>query len=199
MASAILNGTLLDDGGLVCEVRFEYGLTPAYGTNTPWRAGYYTGMAFQERIYNLPGGIPVYFRAAARNALGTTYGTALTFTTIPREPIVATVAATNISTTGATLNGIIIDDMSAGCQVRFEYGGDGGLGMETPWISGMVTGSTFSITIVGLSPGRPCFFQAVADNRYGRGYGTVMSFSTLSDIGPRTGFPMEYALLLEEV
>lgn len=199
MATAILNGTLVDDGGLVCEVSFEYGLTPAYGLTTPWRPGYWAGMTFQARIYNLAGGVLIYFRAAARNALGTTYGTAMTFTTIAREPIVVTDPATAISNMGATLNGTLIDDMTAPCMVRFKYGGSSALGMETPRaVAGVVSGGTFSITIVGLSPGRPCFFQAVADNRYGRGYGTVMSFSTLSDMGPRTGFPMEYALLLEE-
>lgn len=198
MATAILNGTLLDDGGLVCEVRFDWGLTGAYGNTTPWQAGFYTGMTFQERIYNLPGGITVYFRAVARNALGTTYGALQRFVTIPRAPIVTTDPATQISTTEATLNGTIIDDMGVGCRICFEYGGTSAYGNKTRWVSGFLTGAAFSMVIVGLSPGHSCHFRAVAENRYGRGFGVNRTFTTLSEIGIRTGFPLELALLLEE-
>ncbi|MCK4696962.1 MAG: hypothetical protein KAT53_01505, partial [Dehalococcoidia bacterium] len=34
--TATLNGTLTDDGGEACEVRFQYGETIGYGTDTPW-------------------------------------------------------------------------------------------------------------------------------------------------------------------
>lgn len=198
MATAVLNGTLIDDGGLVCEVRFEYGLTPAYGIFTPWRGGYYTGMTFQELILNLPGGTTVYFRAVARNALGTTYGAQQRFLTIPTLPIVATIAATNISTGGARLNGLIILDQGAPCRARFEYGGSKAYGSATPWVSGYATGSTFFDDIIGLSPGTGVHFRAVAQNRYGIGYGQDMVFTTLSDRGAMTGFPMELILLREE-
>lgn len=198
MAMAILNGTLIDDGGFVCEVRFEYGLTPAYGTTTLWRAGYWTGMTFQERIYNLPGGVIVFFRAVARNVMGTNYGAQRMFLTIPRSPIVATNPATGISTMAAVLNGLLVDDMGAGCQARFEYGGSSALGLTTRWVSGYVSGSVFASTVADLSPGQPCYFRAVAENRYGRGYGAIMSLTTLSEQGPRSGFPMELLLLTED-
>ena len=199
MATAILNGTLLEDGGLVCEVSFEWGLTPAYGNTTPWRAGYTTGMTFQARIYNSPGGVIVFFRAAARNAVGTTYGAQERFNTIPRVPIVTTDPATQISTGSAVLNGTIIDDMGAACQVYFEYGGTPALGVKTSRdSSGYVTGSTFLATIAGLSPGDSFFFRAVAENRFGRGYGATASFTTLNMDGSRSGFPMELLLLTED-
>ena len=198
MATAILNGTLVDDGGLVCEVRFEYGLIPTYGMVTPWRGGYYTGMTFQELIHNLPGGATVYFRAAARNVMGTTYGAQMRFTTIPRLPIVQTVAATNVYTGGARLNGLIIHDMGAPCRVRFEYGGTSSYGVKTPWASVFVTGDTFFSDIVGLAPGQGYHFRAVAENIYGQGYGQDVSFNTMSDRGAMTGIPMEYLLLLRE-
>lgn len=199
MATAILNGTLIDDGGLVCEVRFEWGLVPAYGNTTPWRGGYTTGMTFQERIYNLLAGRLVYFRAVARNAIGTIYGAQRTFTTIPREPIISTDPATQISTMSAVLNGAIIDDMGAACRTRFEYGGTSELGVETRWdMSGYATGSSFLRTIAGLSPGNSFFYRAVGENRYGRGYGAIRSFTTLNADGSRSGFPMELLLLTED-
>lgn len=199
MAVAILNGILLDDGGLVCEVRFEWGLVPAYGLTTPWRAGYTTGMTFQETIYNLPSGTLVYFRTAARNAVGTTYGVQLTFSTIPREALVTTDPATQVSTTSAVLNGTIVHDMGEACQTRFEYGGTSALGEETPWdMSGYVTGTSFLRTITGLAPGDSFFYRAVAKNRYGIGYGAIRSFTTLNMDGSRSGCAMELVLLLQE-
>lgn len=36
MGSAILNGTIKDDGGLPCAFRFQYGKTIALGTDTTW-------------------------------------------------------------------------------------------------------------------------------------------------------------------
>ena len=197
MASAILNGTLVDDGGLVCECRFEYGLTPAYGSFTRWQGGMHTGDTFQELIRNLPSGYPVYFRAVARNAIGTTYGAQQIFTTIPTLPVVQTVAASNISTGGATLNGVIVLDQGAPCDARFEYGGTPSYGSKTRWVTGYVTGDSFSADIAGLSPGQVYHFRAIARNRYGEGYGQDMTFNTISDRGPMTGFPLEYLLLKE--
>ena len=198
MATAILNGTLVDDGGLVCEVRFEYGLVPGYGRVTAWRAGYYTGMTFQELIHNLPGGYPVYFRAVGRNAAGTTYGAQRVFTTIPTLPIVQTLAATNISTGGATLNGVIVQDQGAVCTVYFEYGGTSVYGSKTLKVQGFATGDTFSADIVGLAPGSGYHFRAIGINKYGESFGQDVTFNTLSNRGAMTGFPMEYLLLKED-
>lgn len=199
MATAILNGTLVDDGGLVCECRFQYGLIPAYGSLTRWQGGMRTGDTFQELIHNLPSGVTVYFRTEARNVLGTTYGARRTFVTIPTLPVVATTPATAKSTGGATLNGLIVLDQGAPCVSRFEYGGLPSYGEETPWISGYVTGDPFLDNIVGLSPGQSFHFRAVARNKYGVGYGQDMVFTTRESRGPMSGISMELALLLKEV
>lgn len=198
MATAILNGTVLDDGGLPCEARFQYGYTPALGINTLWRNGLRTGDTFREYIAGLRGGVLVYFRAQVRNAIGTTTGLTLSFITIPRDPIVVTSPATNISTTIATLNGLLVEDMGQGCEIRFEYGGTKSYGQETPWLSGFVTGDTFSQDIWGLSPGETCHCRAVARNRRGLGYGADVTFSTRSEEQARTGLSMELGLLLRE-
>ena len=198
MATAWLNGTIIDDGGLPCEGRFEYGYTPAFGYATPWHNNLRTGDNFQERILNLLGGITVYFQAQARNALGDTVGLTLTFVTVHRVPVVVTAAATDVSTTGATLNGVIIDDMGEACQTCFEYGGTTAYGNKTPWIGWYITGSAFSDILVGISSGQGFHYRAVARNRYGVGYGHDMSFNTLSDRGGMSGFPLEYLLLRED-
>ena len=199
MGMAILNGTLIEDGGLVCEVRFDYGLTMAYGTVTPWRGGYRTGDTFQEIVRNLPAGTTIFFRAVARNAIGTTYGAGMVFITIVDAPTVATVAATNVDTGSAQLNFQIVHDSGMGCRAWFEYGGAAGYGMETWKMSGLVTGSTGGITIAGLAPGQGYYFRAVAENMYGTAYGAAMTFNTLSERGKGSGIPMELLLLREAV
>lgn len=74
MAQATLNGQLMDDGGLVCDVRFEWGTTRDYGFETPWVGGYTFGMTFSYTIYNLAEGVPYHFRAVAKNRNGVSYG-----------------------------------------------------------------------------------------------------------------------------
>ena len=197
MATAWLNGTIIDDGGLPCEGRFEYGYVPAFGLATPWRNNLRTGDTFLVHVLNLLGGVTVYFQAQARNAVGVVVGATLTFTTVPRAPLVVTTAATDISTGGATLNGRIIDNMGQLCQTWFEYGGTTVYGSETPRRAGFGIGA-FSDTLVGISPGSGVHFRAVARSLYGVGYGQDMSFNGLSDRGGASGVPLEYLLLRED-
>ncbi len=197
MAMARLNGTILDDGGLDCEGRFVYGPTIAFGFVTPWRNNLRTGDTFSERVFNLLAGITIYFQAQARNALGTVVGTTLTLTTLTSEPKVRTLAATNISTGGAELNGEIIDNSGIPCRVCFEYGGTTAYGNKTPWLGGYGIGA-FSAVIADISPGSGIHYRAVAKNPYGIGYGQDMSFNGLEDRGGASGLPLEEFLLLRE-
>lgn len=80
--SATLNGTLVDDGSEACEVRFQYGLTTNYGTNTDWQAGKETGDTFSQLIVELVCGTLYHFRAQAKNSAGTANGNDRTLTTI---------------------------------------------------------------------------------------------------------------------
>ena len=82
MAQATLNGRLSDDGGLVCEVRFEWGTSIEYGHITPWQGGFTSGMAFSATIYGLGEGVLYHFRAVARNAMGVGYGVDQAFVTL---------------------------------------------------------------------------------------------------------------------
>ncbi|GAJ19410.1 unnamed protein product, partial [marine sediment metagenome] len=88
--SATLNGTLVDDGNEACEVRYQYGLTTNYGTNTDWQAGKETGDTFSQLIVELVCGTLYHFRAQAKNSAGTANGNDRTLTTI--TPFVASKA-----------------------------------------------------------------------------------------------------------
>ncbi len=87
MAQATLNGQLTDDGGLTCQVRFEWGTTNTYGQITPWQGGFTTGMTFSATIYNLGEGVLYHFRAVARNSRGISYGRDMSFVTLVAQGI----------------------------------------------------------------------------------------------------------------
>jgi len=82
--TAMLNGTLDDDGGEACDCGFEYGLTNAYGTTTPTQSKT-TGQTFSQGITGLSPNTTYHFRAIATNSAGTSYGSDKTFTTRARR------------------------------------------------------------------------------------------------------------------
>ena len=79
--SSTLKGTLDNDGGEACQVRFQYGLTDAYGTDTEWQPGKETDDTFEQAISGLDPNTTYHFRAQAKNSAGTTSGADRTFTT----------------------------------------------------------------------------------------------------------------------
>src|SRR5439155_1597066 len=61
--------------------------------------------AYSQAIGGLLPGTTYYFCAIANNAYGTSFGSVLSFTTLPAAPTVSTGSATNRTGTTATLNG----------------------------------------------------------------------------------------------
>ncbi|MGA2543458.1 MAG: NBR1-Ig-like domain-containing protein, partial [Verrucomicrobiota bacterium] len=93
-------------------------------------------------------------------------------------PTVATVAASYVGTSSATLNAQVTSTGGATItQERFSWG-------STPSCSDGYTssvtanGSSFSYTLTGLTPGQKYYFQAWAENSAGWGYGSALSFTT---------------------
>ncbi len=183
MGNAVLNGTLTDDGGEVCDFRFQYGLTAALGTTTPWIPGAASADAFSRLITGLPGNTNYFFRAEVRNAAGTTVGAILNFiTTKPALASVAALAATAITDHGATLNGVVEVDGGRAGAVRFGYGLTTAYGMITPWQQGFVTGDTFTAAVERLAEGQAYHFRAEFASSPGV-HSRDLTFSTLSDLG----------------
>jgi len=82
MASAKLNGVLVNGGGGACDCGFEWGETIAYGNTTPTQSKS-TGQAFSQVISGLSPDTTYHFRAIGTNAAGTGYGSDLTLLTGP--------------------------------------------------------------------------------------------------------------------
>ncbi len=83
--AAVLHAILSNSGGLPCQLRFEYGLTAAYGSSTPWQSGYGTGDTMGYPIGGLAAATLYHFRAEAQQfSTGPfTSGADLTFVTGP--------------------------------------------------------------------------------------------------------------------
>lgn len=108
-------------------------------------------------------------------------GFTVTTPAVPRPPTVDTLAATDITGTGATLNGVLTNDEDWPCTVWFEWGATREYGMTTNKQFGMTTGDTFSADLVEqLTHGCGYHYRAVAaPSRYGSlVYGQDVFFTT---------------------
>lgn len=84
--SARFIGYLTDDGGETCAVRFEYGLTGAYGSYTPWQSGFTSPSYFYQIQTGLERGQAYYYRAIVSNSHSTVVGGQQKFITLPAQP-----------------------------------------------------------------------------------------------------------------
>jgi hypothetical protein len=200
MGSATLNGVIISAGGLPCEGRFQYGKTPALGTDTPWIGGALgDGDTFSQLITGLAGNTIYYFRAQARNSLGTSSGSILNFITAKgatAEASVEILSPTDITEYSATLNGMVLNSEDDAGSVRFQYGLTTAYGMMTAWQHGFATGNTFNADIRGLSPSSAYHCRA----EFGGSpsiFSKDLSFSTLAEIGGITLVDEEILRLLE--
>jgi hypothetical protein len=81
-SKATLHGILTDDGGQASDCGFVWGLTDAYGHETPWQSGRHTGDAFVQPMAGLEVDTTYHFRARARNIAGVATGADMTFRTL---------------------------------------------------------------------------------------------------------------------
>ena len=177
--TAALNGNLTSMGGsTTVNVRFEWGTTTAYGSQTTPQAMSGKGF-FTANLTGLTPGATYHFRAVAVGGL-TTYGDDITFVATPLGvPAVTTDAESLVSTSSATLNGNLTDlGTSGNVTVSFEYGATTAYGSTTTGELKTATG-TFSAAVTSLAPNTLYHFRAVGVGDGGPAYGADRSFTTL--------------------
>jgi hypothetical protein len=135
----------------------------------------------------LVAGTTYYYCAIASNALGTSFGVIRMFTA-PMPPTVATLAATPVTSTTATLNGSSNPNGNATIGwFRYSSSSPGTcndvFGTRMPATGGMGLGSDVIVTpfaqpITGLAPATTYYFCAIASSAYGTTLGGVLSFTT---------------------
>ena len=153
----------------------------AISGGTTWTAGQpTTNYPVSIVVTNLLPATTYYFRFAAVNANGTVYGTNATFFT-PGAPTVITMAATNIQSTSASLNGSA-NPNSVNATAWFDYGITTNYGSSTPQVDiggGMVP--VWNTTVLtNLQPGATYHFRLVANNSIGMTFGPDASFTTVA-------------------
>jgi plastocyanin len=178
--SARLNA-LLNPHGLPTSVHFQYGITPSYGlTTAPQNRTGNTFQAVGANITGLTANTLYHFRVVASNAAGTTMGSDRTFTTLTPTgpPVVITNAASNVTTSSATLNGSL-DPHGLTTTVFFQYGTTTNYGSATAMQTH--TGNTYrniTANISGLTTHTTYHFRMVATNAGGTRMGGDRTFTT---------------------
>ena len=183
--TATLNGNLTSLGSASSvTVSFQYATDAYYIANS----GNYnsatgnqtrsTTGTFTANLTGLSGATTYHFRARAVGN-GTAYGEDMTFRTGTTPPTVVTNAATNVTTTSATLNGNLTSMGTATLvNVSFEWGETINYGNQTT-AQGRTSIGNFSAALTALSPGTTYHFRAKAVGN-GSAVGADMAFTTLS-------------------
>jgi hypothetical protein len=163
-----------------------------FGTRFPTTGGTAMGsgttaQTFTSGLSGLTGGTTYFYCVIAQNGVGTSFGTVLSFSTLA-PPTVTTVAASSVSSNGATLNGSGVPFGAATTgYFRFATTNPGTcndtFGTRAPTSSGAALGTggtaqAFSQAVTGLQPGVTYFFCAVATNSVGTAFGAVLQFTT---------------------
>ena len=175
-------GNVLSDGGMEITSRgicwSDINPTPTIYNNVV-EAGAGTG-EFTVMLTGLTSATLYYVRAYATNGLGTTYGEAVTFTTIvPELPTVTTSPVTDILPYTATFHGEVVSNGGAMLSARgFCYGTS-----HNPTVAGDhtedgIAPGVFESTVTTLQPTTTYYVRAYATNLLGTVYGAETSFTS---------------------
>jgi uncharacterized protein (TIGR02145 family) len=164
-------------------VTFEYGTSTEYGNSAPATQSPVTGNSSAQvsaTISALSPGTLYHIRVKTQNSLGITYSNDLTITTLGQIPAATTVAASNITTTSARLNGII-NPKYLPTTGTFEYGKTTDYGNVATVVPAPGSGNTnvnVSANLTGLEPGTLYHFRIKAVNSLGIVNGSDLTFAT---------------------
>lgn len=180
--SAFSGGVITSDGGAKVTGRGVCWGANANPATTESKTNDGTDIGqFVSNISGLTAGSKYHVRAYATNSVGTAYGADISFSTLGQVPEVVTQTATDITYSGATINGTVnANHLSA--TVTFEYGTSATYGMSIAAIPSSVTGNnptSVSAIVSGLTPGTTYHYRVNAFNSLGTQNGNDLSFTTL--------------------
>lgn len=199
--TATLNGNVTSDGGNTDNVTVtvywgdnDGGTTPGSWDNSsvPTSPAQPQGVAaFYKNATGLAEGTIFYFSAKATNSVGTSWGTTKSFTTW-KDPVITTVAATNITVSSARLQAYLVDGGGTTCQVRFGWGSIdkgtdidayNGVGSPSAFAGTYTIGQSPYLDVDNLVSDNTTYFNVQAQNVCGSDNGTSTSFPTGSGVG----------------
>jgi DNA-binding beta-propeller fold protein YncE len=175
---------------------FEYGESPAYGTEVPLGgASIGSGsepVAVSASLSGLKLGVTYHFRVVATNSAGSTAQPDQTFTTIP-PALVDSTSASEVSSTGAKLL-TEVNPLGHDTTVYFQYGTSsckanpaGCTNIPAPPGTDIGSGEadqSATARAQELKPGTTYFYRVLATNSLGTGEGPEHTFTTQSAASP---------------
>jgi RHS repeat-associated protein len=183
--TATLNGNLTVLGNASgATVSFQYGTSTAYGSTIAGTPSTLSAAGtFTANLTGLTVGTTYHIRTEAVTATTTVYGADQSFVTTggSTPPTVSSAAATNISSTWATLNGNVSNmGSAASVSVSFDYGPTTSYGSNITAVpSPMTATGSFTINLTGLTPGTVYHYRAKATGN-GTTNGGDQQFTTSS-------------------
>ncbi len=194
--SANLNATVNPEGANVSDCHFEYGTTALYGTSVPCSSLPGSGespvaVSASLSLGALSENTTYHYRIVATNTSGTSYGSDVSFTTLPNAPAVVTEAASSVTQTSATLNGSVNPQGGNVSSCSFEYGTTESYGSSVACSPSPGAGEApvlVSASVGGLASNTTYHFRIVATNPGGTSYGSDNSFTTLPPPSPAHWF-----------
>jgi len=180
--TAVSGGTITNEGsGTVLErgIYWSKGTSPTIADNsTSDGAGAGT---FISNMSDLEPATTYYVKAYASNEAGMAYGMTMSFKTLGQPPLATTQMATDVTTTSATLNGVVnANDLTT--TISFEYGITSTYGNNVTISQSPVNGNTnvdINAEISGLDVGTTYHYRIKAVNSLGTTYSNDISFTTL--------------------
>ncbi len=191
--SAVLHGTVNPNGSSTTYY-LQWGLTNAYGINGKLHsAGHGTkAIAVDEAASGLIPGTTYHYRVVASNQFGLSVGADRTFhTTGHPPPGVTTGPATGLSTTGATLTGVINPSGQA-TTYWFQWGNTPNYGEQTAaqTLAAGAAAESVSASLPPLAPGTFYDYRLVASHSGGgsaTSFGANGTFLTYPSPAPTPG------------
>jgi hypothetical protein len=190
--SAVLNGTI-NPNGSATKYWFQWGLTTAYGSTSAVHGlgSGTTAVSVHLTASGLTPDVKYHFRLVAQNAAGTSTGADHTFKTTGHPlPVAETQPATGITTTGATISGIV-DPNGQSTPTRFEWGTSPSSLTNTvsgPTVPASTPLQTVSTALTGLAPGSTFYYRvSVFRSPVGWIPAATASFTTLPASRPFAG------------
>jgi hypothetical protein len=179
--SAQLRGTINGEGE-TAEYSFQYGDTPALGTQTEALVSGSGEASVMSEATPLEAGSTYYYRIVGQNANGANVGLVRSFETPPAVEELSTGPAEEVQPDSATLTGSL---NCGGVDVHyyFQWGTTTAYGSTTPLPPGTDAGSGTSIAearavLSGLSANTTYHYRLVGEDSFGTTYGADETFAT---------------------
>jgi uncharacterized repeat protein (TIGR01451 family) len=192
--SATLNG-YIDANGNNATRWFRYGTTTSSMYMTTNTVNHGSGSKnVSDTVYNLSPNTTYYYQVIASDIDGTHYdaniqqfNTNASIINNNGSTSAVTTIATNVSRSGAQLNGLLMNTSTSPTSTYFEYGTTVTMGNRTnSKLMSAGTSLPLSDYITGLAPNTDYFFRANAENANGRVFGSIETFRTNANAAPVT-------------